>query len=372
MTSPQPLALIITGLEPGGAERALTQLALRIDRNRFQPHVFGLRLPPAETQRELVEQLEAAEIPVEFLQTRYKWQFPVAVWRLSRRLRKLRPAIVQSFLFHANVVSAYAGKFSRVKVVAGVRVADPNGSRQRTERWIAPLVERFVCVSQSVADFCAQTCRLPQQKLVVIPNGVDVAKFRDAVAADRTKLGLPADRRFLIAVGRLDKQKGHDWLLPLLPQVFAERPQHDLLLVGDGPERETLQRQAEALGLEPRIHFLGWRGDVPSLLKLADLLLLPSRWEGMPNVLLEAMAAGKPTVTTRVEGAEEILGPLATEQLIELGDGPAFQKRVLAMTASNATAADLGEANQERVQQHFSLAVMAKAYEELYRQITNS
>lgn len=372
MTSPPALAFVITGLEPGGAERALTQLALRIDRKQFQPHVFALRTLPGESQRELIDQLAAAEIPFEFLGSRTKLQFPGAVWRLSRRLSTLRPALVQSFLFHANVVSAYAGKWSGVKVVAGVRVADPSRVRQRAERWISPLVERFVCVSQSVADYCERSAKIPRAKLAVIPNGVDVAKFRDAPAADRAALGLPAERRFLIAVGRLDKQKGHDWLLPLLPRIFAERPEYDLLLVGDGPLRASLQQQAKELGVEHRIHFLGWQANVPALLKLAELLLLPSRWEGMPNVLLEAMAAALPVVTTRVEGAEEILGSLAEQQMTEHGDGAAFQNQVLAMTASAGGAEGLGRANQLRVEEHFSLAVMAKAYGQLYCQIINS
>lgn len=369
---PQPLALVITGLEPGGAERALTQLALRIDRNQFLPVVFSLQPRPQPDKCVLVDELTAAGVVVVFLNARSKWQFAYAVWRLAFHLKKLQPAIVQSFLFHANVVAAYAGKWSGVKVVAGIRVADPSRARLRAERWIAPLVQKFVCVSESVADFSATTAGLPRDKLCVIPNGVDVAKFRDAKPADRAALGLPSDRRFLIAVGRLDPQKGQDWLLPLLPRIFAERPQYDLLLVGDGPARERLQAQATTLQMQSRIHFLGWQSQVPRLLKLADVLLLPSRWEGMPNVLLEAMAAGLPVVTTAVEGAAEILGPLAEQQLTPLHDGFALQERVLAMTASASAREGLGKQNQERVCQHFSLAVMASAYEELYCQIINS
>jgi glycosyltransferase involved in cell wall biosynthesis len=368
-SGPQPLALVITGLEPGGAERALTQLAVRINREKFQPIVFSLQPAPSKAKSALVEQLTAAAIPVEFLNARSKWQFASAVWQLSRRLKKLRPAIVQSFLFHANVVTALAGKVSGTKVVAGIRVADPSRSRHRAERWIAPLVKRFVCVSQSVADFSATTARLPRKKLCVIPNGVDVAKFSHAQPADAAAFGLPADRRYLISIGRLDKQKGFDWLLPLLPRIFAEQPGHDLLLVGDGPERKALEQQATELGIAGRVHFLGWQPRVAELLKLADLLLLPSRWEGMPNVLLEAMAARLPVVSTAVEGAEEILGPLAKWQMTRLSDATAFQERTL---AASAPPSELGELNYQRVSQHFSLAVMASAYEELYCQIINS
>ncbi|WP_254509180.1 glycosyltransferase [Anatilimnocola floriformis] len=372
-SGPQPLALVITELEPGGAERAFTQLALRIDRAKFLPHVFSLQPRPREEKCDLVNQLAAADVPVEFLNARSKWQFASAVWKLSRRLRTLRPAIAQSFLFHANVVTALAGKLAGVKVVAGIRVADPSRARQRAERWwIEPLVQKFVCVSQSVADFSANTARLPRAKLCVVPNGVDVAKFADAAPADAAALGLPSQQRFFICIGRLDKQKGFDWLLPLLPRIFAERPSHDLLIVGDGPERTSLQQQAGELGIANRVHFLGWQPQVAGLLKLADVLLLPSRWEGMPNVLLEAMAAGLPVVSTNVEGAAEILGPLAEKQLTQQNDAAAFQNATLALASEPTAASRLGELNQQRVREQFSLALLASAYETIYSQIIHS
>src|SRR5687767_9808047 len=120
--SPRRLALVITGLEPGGAERALTHLALRINRDKFQPAVISLRPRPSGVQAELVEQLEAAGVPVDFLNARSKWQFPATIWNLSRRLRTLRPAVVQSFLFHANVTAALAAKLQGIPVLGGIRV----------------------------------------------------------------------------------------------------------------------------------------------------------------------------------------------------------------------------------------------------------
>jgi glycosyltransferase involved in cell wall biosynthesis len=371
-TTARNLALVITELNPGGAERALTQLALRIDRTKFQPFVFSLQGRPAEEQDELVRQLKEAEIPVEFLNARSKWEFPAAVLQLKRRLRALQMELVQSFLFHANVVAATAGRLAGVKVVAGIRVADPNPQRQRVERWLAPVIERYVCVSQSVADFSAEVAKLPPEKLVVIPNGVDVARFRDAAPADLATLGLPAGRRWLIAVGRLHEQKGYDWLLPLLPPVFAAHPEYDLLIVGSGPQREALFQQARELHIAPRVHFAGWQPNVPELLKAADVLLLPSRYEGMPNVILEAMATSLPVVATRVEGTFELLGPLATHQLTPPGDAAAFRTSLLAMLASRGRQIEVGAANQRRAESHFSLAVMVTAYQDLYACLMNS
>jgi len=370
--APRTIVLVITQLDPGGAERALAQLALRLDRQKFRPIVISLRARPVVGRAFLVETLEAAGIPVEFLNARHKWELPRAVWRLRRRLRAVRPVAVQSFLFHANVVAALAGKWAGVPVVAGVRVADPIRSRQRAERWLAPLISRFVCVSQSVADFCEQTAGIAREKLVVIPNGVDVEKFAHAQPVDRAALPVPAGRRLLIAIGRLEKQKGHDWLLPVLARAFPQLPEHDLLLVGDGPEQARLQQQAGELGIASRVHFLGWRGDIPALLRAAELLLLPSRWEGMPNVLLEAMAAGLPVLTTRVEGTTEILGPLAPEQSVPAGDAAAFERALVSLASDAARSVDLGQQNRARVLASFSLAFSVQAYEQIYMELMKS
>ena len=368
--SPPVVALLITQLDPGGAERALTKLALGLDRQRFTPLVISIRPRPRGDQALLVEQLEQAGVRVEFLNARSKLQFPLALIRLRGILRSSGARLVQSFLFHANVLAALGAKWAGIPAVAGVRVADPSRSRQIAEGLLAGLFARYVCVSQSVANFCQQKYGVPAEKITVIPNGVDVAAIDAARPVDLTSLGIASDRRLWISVGRLDKQKGHDWLLPILQRVFAQLPQHDLLLVGDGPEREALQWQARDLGLASRIHFLGWRSDVPALLKASELFLLPSRWEGMPNalleILLEAMAAGLPVVGTLVEGVAEILGPLPDEQGVFPGLASGFEEKLLSLAASASSRSSLGRANQDRVLQEFSLASAVQAYEQIY------
>ena len=117
-------------------------------------------------------------------------------------------------------------------------------------------------------------------------------------------------------VGRLEKQKGVNWLIESAPLWLAELPDCHLLLVGDGPMRATLESAAAASGLGERIHFAGWRADVPEILAASDLLVLPSAWEGMPNVVLEAMASRRPVVATDVEGVRELLGPGADLQTV--------------------------------------------------------
>ncbi len=369
MIVPVPLAFVITELEFGGAERCLVRLACGMARRRFSPSVYCLAPRPAAGQDQLVRQLEASGIPVHFLGLRSAWQFPFALFRLRREWSRQAPAVVQSFLFHANVVSALTPSHSpRPAIVSGVRVADPAGWRRRTEAWTSRRVDRVVCVSRSVADFCAAQAGFPQDKLVVIPNGIDV----DALSGARGPIpeGLVGrGRRMLLFVGRLHPQKALDWLLSLAPDLLMRLSEHDLVLVGQGPQQAELERMVAAAGLESRVHFAGWRADIPELLAACDLLLLPSRWEGMPNIVLEAMAGGRPVCATRADGVQELLGGQSEAQTADFGDRQRFIANAVRLVQDRQLATRIGQANRRRAAEQFSLTAMIRAYEQLYEHL---
>ena len=196
------------------------------------------------------------------------WQFPAVVHRLKRLLATQKPQIVQTFLFHANLMGRLAARRAGVKaVVAGVRVAE------RAARWHVWLdrltqgwVDRYVCVSQAVADFSVARGGVPQEKIVVIPNGIDLEKYPARQPADLATLGIVAGRRAVAVVGRLEAQKGVDWLIAAAPEWRAKAPDCDLLLVGDGPMWPSLEAASRASGIADRVHFAGWRADVPEIL----------------------------------------------------------------------------------------------------------
>ena len=361
------LALVITELEVGGAERCLVNLATGLDRRQFSPVVYSLGPQPQPPRQALVDQLRTAEIPTHFIDVRSTWQFPVAVGRLRKLLIAQRPEIIQTFLFHANIVGALAARLRpRPALVHGMRVADPARWRLAAERRLNRRVDRVTCVSQSVADFYATWGQIPANKLVVIPNGIEIQAGRDTPAADLTELGVPAARAAITFVGRLHAQKGLDWLLRIMPQVLAERPDVSLLLVGQGPEQARLESLAASLNLADRVHFAGWRPDVASVLRASRLLVLPSRWEGMPNVVLEAMAAEKPVVSTRAEGVVELLGDAATQQTAAMGDDEDFVRKLVSLLDNPTSAAEIGRRNRQRVTECFSLDRMIQSYQQLY------
>ncbi len=317
--------------------------------------------------------LERAGIEVHCLGGTGKRHFLPVVRRLTRLLSERRPQLVQSFLFHANLAGRIAARQAGVEcVLSGIRVAE---RQQRWHLWLDRLtsrrVNRYVCVSQSVAQFSVAEGGLPAEKMVVIPNGIDLEHY-PAEPADLSRFGVAPGRRVITYVGRLEPQKGVHWLLEMAPLWFARLPDCDLLLVGKGPDQPQLEQLATASGIGSRVHFAGWQADVPRILAASELLVLPSQWEGMPNVVLQAMASRLPVVSTDVEGVRELLGPQADSQTVAYGDSSGLSSRISQILSDVEQSKRLGELNRKRVAEEFSLQRMVAAYEDLWESLIGS
>lgn len=368
------VALCITELDVGGAERALVELATRLDRARVDSAVYCLQPRPPSDEASCVPPLEAAGIKVHCLGARRGWQIPGALSRLRRLLIEQKPDVVQTFLFHANVIGRIAARRAGVRrVVSGIRVAERHS---RWHLWIdrltAGLVDRYVCVSQAVARFSAERAGLPADRLVVIPNGIDARRYPAERPADLDSCGLRAGRRVVTYVGRLDRQKGVRWLLETAPLWLERLPDCDLLLVGRGPEQGALEVACRERGISDRVHLAGWRNDVPEVLAASHLLVLPSVWEGMPNVVLQAMASRLPVLATDVEGVRELLGPAAEAQVVRYGDTETFGEKLVAIMSDRTFASELGRQNRLRAASEFTLDGMVTAYEDLWESLVGS
>jgi glycosyltransferase involved in cell wall biosynthesis len=321
-----------------------------------------------------VPALAAAGVEVHCLGGRGIWQFPLVAHRLKRLLAAQKPQVIQTFMFHANLLGRIAARRAGVKaVVAGVRVAEHVAQwhlrlDRLTQRW----VDRYVCVSQAVADFSAEQGGLPTEKLAVIPNGIDLDKYPAPQPADLGAFGIAAGCRAVTFVGRLEPQKGLDWLIATAPQWLTKLPDCDLLLVGNGPLRSSLEAAAKAAGIAERVHFAGWRPDVPEILAASSLLVLPSLWEGMPNVVLEAMASRLPVVASDVEGVRELLGPNAAGQTVPHGDSERLATSIVRPMLDPALSKATGLENRRRAEQCFGIARMVRAYEELWASLAQS
>jgi starch synthase (maltosyl-transferring) len=230
-------------------------------------------------------------------------------------------------------------------------------------------VDRYVCVSRSVAEFSTIHGGLAFEKLVVIPNGVDLAKYPAQRPADLKALGIPAGRRVVTFVGRLEPQKGVQWLVETAPAWLERLPDCDLLVVGEGPLRGDLEAMCQAKHIAGRVHFAGWRADVPEILAASDLLVLPSVWEGMPNVVLEAMASRRPVVASDVEGVRELLGPASPGQTVRYGDSQGLVDKLDRLLGDRALAVTAADANRRRAEENFGISQVVAAYEDLWESL---
>jgi glycosyltransferase involved in cell wall biosynthesis len=295
--------------------------------------------------------------------------------RIEDLLRDLRPDVVHTHSSKAGVLGRHASLRSGI----GLRVHTPHtfaflfsalfGPVKRrlyraVERHYSSRTGRLIAVSPSEAETFRSCGVVPHDRIRVVPNGIDPARFEGAPAADLAALGLDPSRPVAAVVGLLYAAKGQDLAL----RAAAAVPDLQLLLVGPG-DPSPLTDLARELGVQDRVVLTGPRDDVPSLLAAVDLLLLPSRWEGMPYIVLEAMAAGLPVVAHPVDGALDLVehgvtgyltGAVGTEQL---GAG-----LVAMLERSDQDRAALGAAGRVRVRAEYTIERMISGLSAVYEE----
>ena len=240
--------------------------------------------------------------------------------------------------------------------------------RLRLNRETSGLVDKVICVSERVADFARTRIGLPADKLVVIANGVDLTKFDHPADSEsiRQRLGLPLDSFIVCAIGRPRPVKGYGYLIDAFALLAEQDDSLHLLFVGDGPDRNALKAQVSRLGLTARVTFLGDQKDIPDLLPGVDLLVSSSLWEGMPIVVLEAMAARVAVVATDVGGTSEIVVHEQTGLLAEPQNPRSLADAILRMRNDADLRDRLATQGQAAVREHYSMAENIRRTEQLY------
>ncbi len=231
---------------------------------------------------------------------------------------------------------------------------------------LLPKVDQIICVSEEAAK-SYWAVGVPAEKISVVRNGIIPKRVAPDRAGVRAEFGLGADAQLVLTVARFTEQKGHCHLIDAIPAIVAAAPNAHFLWVGEGPLKEKLRQQAQALGIDPsRLIFAGRRNDVPALLAAADLFVLPSLFEGLPLVVLEAMANGIPVVGTRVCGTSEAITDGFNGHLVEAKDSPALANAVIEALRQPGLTARWVHAGRTRFEQEFSAARMAEETAAIY------
>lgn len=360
---------VITELFVGGAERCLTELAIGLADAGDDIRVFSLGSIPEGDQRILVDRLEQHQIKVTSANANSVRSIHRAYRSLKDWFGQSPPDLVQTFLYHANVIGTQAARSAGVPIcVGGLRVAESNRWRCGIERYAAGKMDSVICVSQGVREFARRHLRCSDEQLVVIPNGVDVDRFALADPFRWPSLGWPSDAVVSLFVGRLHPQKGIERIQQQIDVLAPPGSPRRLLIVGEGPLRSELEQWAERIG-DDRVRLMPWQSDVAPLIKACRVLILPSHYEGMPNIVLEAMAAARPVVCSRVEGADELLAHRLQEQSFPPDDAHAMKNLIEPFLLDEVWSDQVGRDNQQRVEDDFSLDAMVSRYREHYREL---
>lgn len=361
-----PRVLLLTNsLAVGGAETQLVRLAVHLRRSGY-PVMVATILPDGEGRRELRE----AGIRHEVLPLRKPVGGITVMTGAIRLFRRWRPDVVISFLFYANVLARLAGAAVRIPaVVSSVRTVRFGGRvSDATLRLTDRLARVTVTNCRAVAHRLASDRLVADDRVRVIPNGIALDAFdgRPRREVVRRELGVSGGEFLWLAVGRLEPIKDYPTLLQAMAALREVRPPARLRIAAEGSQRPRLEALIRDLGLSETVRLLGSRDDVPELLTAADALVLTSLVEGLPNVVIEAMAAGLPVVATDGGGTKELVEPGVTGLLV-----PPRDPRGLAETMSElmhlppGTRSAMGAAGRRFVTGRFAIHQVMPRWEDL-------
>jgi glycosyltransferase involved in cell wall biosynthesis len=361
---PVRVLFVVQDFVVGGAERHLIELWRRMDRRRFAVEIACLAGSGG-----FAGEAAALGWPIHDLGAGRRIATPRGVGALLRLVHltaSLRPGVIHGYLMTGSLFAALAGRLCGVPVVA---VAKRNldafeNPRQRFLHALAlRLATHVTAVSRTVAASVAAR-GVPPERITVIPNGVDGARFAPSAAAGARERN--GQDPVIGCVGCLAPRKDHRTLLEALSALDRRGRRFHAVLVGDGPERAALEARARELGLAGRVRFAGERDDVAALLPTFDVFVLSSREEGIPNALLEAMAAARPVVATAVGGTPEVVHAGETGWLVPPGEPAALAAALDEALVHPGEAVRRGLAARQAVLATMDLDTMARRHERFY------
>lgn len=367
----RPLVLI-SSLSPGGAERVTVSCLCRMARDGRPVPLCSVA---SAEDSPLAGELERTGVTRHELGAT-RLADPVAAMNLIRLLRRERYDLVHAHGQDAAILAMATRALHGVPVVITRHVVtepDDSWRRQMRVRGTAVALRRanaVVAVSHAAAKALRESIAVAGDRVRVIPNGIELERFSMAECdrwRTRAMLGVGPAESLVLVPAVLREGKGHDVVLAALPQIRARSPGVRLVIAGGGPLEPSLRARARELG--DAVMFLGHRDDMPALLGAADLVVLASHSEALPTALIEAAAAGRAVVSTRVGGVDEVVADGETGLLVPLGDPEALAEAIVALVTDAPRAHALGVAARQRAQDHFGIDAQVRRTWELWEDV---
>ena len=359
------VCFVIDDLHLGGAQQQLLTLLRALPRDRFAASVVAL----STAKLGLEDAFRATGVPVTLLPHSGKWSF-ATLWRLRRELARERPDLVHTWLFTADLYGRIAARLAGVpRVLSALRSVDAGKPWHyvAVDRLLRHVTDAYTVNAGIVARVLQERDHVPPERIHVIYNGVEAESCsREEAARVRAAAGAADGVPLVGIVGRLAPEKGQEVFLDAAAEVARRAPAARFAVVGDGPLRGALERRAAQLGIRERVAFLGPVRPVAPVHAALDLLVVASHFEGCSNVILEAMAAGKPVVATSVGGNPELVAAGETGALVPDSDPAAMAEAILATIGDPAGARQLGQAGRRRFEERFTVGRMVEQSARLY------
>ena len=350
----------------------------RLDRSRFEVHALT-GVPPRQTGA----YTSAEEYPTRCLNFEFNRRSYRQMYRsLMEEIERIRPHVLQAHHFDENVIAAWAVRRARVPCyIIGRHYSDhiyylTRGLKRKAflaaEGFSNRTANRIAVPARDIARLLTERQGVPGEKVEVIPFGLDFKKYHpsspDAPARLRREFGLE-DSFMALACCRLNPEKGLEYLLQAVPEVKRRVANFKLVFVGNGPREDDLRRLAGELRLGDSVQFVGWRDDALDWVAAADAVVQPSFCESFCQVLMEALAFGKPMVMTPVGAAPDVIGRDERGLLVPTGDARAIAEALLKLAENRELGAELGARGQAYIHENLAADVTTRRYERLYETV---
>lgn len=361
---------IIPSLGIGGAEKILLEVCRALESKSLRHAVVALKYGGAAE-----EALKGIPIPVTILNSSNSFwsgilDFPRLYFDLKKIIYEFSPDLVHTWLTRANILGRFTAKQCKVlHVISSLRVLEEEKAYHLlAERFTQKWCDRVTVNSPSLEKFALEKIGLSKEKVILIPNGIDCGsqKINESMVSSFKKEWIKENEVVIGTMGRLHYQKGIDVFLKAAKIVAEQIPSVKFLIAGDGPEKESLMQLGNTLGLGSKVQFCGWVKDGYSFLSMLQIFVLTSRWEGMPNVILEAMSLKKPIVATKVGGTLDLIEHEKDGLLINSDEPRLCAQAILRFLRESSLREQLSQSARQKVQQKFSLEKMIEAYRFLY------
>jgi glycosyltransferase involved in cell wall biosynthesis len=292
------------------------------------------------------------------------------LFRLWRLIRREKPQVVEMFTHDTNMLvlplAWLAGVPVRIPTHHGMIDGFPRW-RERIHAWMVNYFSHGIVAVSNLTKNKAMQEGILAGKIEVISNGIVPVNVGSMDRGEiRKQMGVGTDDILLLSVGRLVYQKAHEYLISAMSDVLKQVSNVKVAICGDGVLRQNLEMQIQSLRLEEQIKLLGMQSDVTKYLAAADVFVLPSRWEGLPIALLEAMSAGLPVIATRVEGVDEVVQAGIHGVLVKPESAGELAEAILQLSTDAEIRQHMGEASRLRVLDSYTIDRMCERYLEIF------